>query len=152
MAYADDDFYYNVYHGDSLHPVDVERWLERASDELDALTHGRLINAHPTDSSHAAKVKKAACAIAEALYSIDLHQKAAAATKQEDGSYRGPVTSISSGRESISFSAGNSSASVYSAAAMSETEHRKLMSSIAVKYLAHVPDANGINLLYAGVN
>lgn len=152
MAYADDDFYFNVYYGDSLRPDDVGRWLERASDELDALTHGRLINAHPTDPSHAAKVKKAACAIAEALYSIDVQQKATAATKQDDGSYRGAITSVSSGRESISFSAGSASASVYAAAAMSETEHRKLMSSIAVKYLANVPDANGINLLYAGVN
>lgn len=150
MAYADEDFYFNTYYGDSLRPDDVEKWLERASDELDTLTRGRLINAQPVNSSHITKIKKAACAIAEALHSIDVQQKAAAATKQDDGSYRGPVTSISSGRESISFSAGNASASVYAAAAISEAERQKLISSIAVKYLANIPDANGVNLLYAG--
>lgn len=58
--------------------------------------------------------------------------------------------SVSSGRESISYSVGNTSASVYAAAAANFAEQNKLVGSIAVKYLANIPDANGTNLLYAG--
>lgn len=100
--------------------------------------------------AHAVKVKKAVCAIAEALYWIDVQRRASSAQKAEDGSYHGAVASISSGRESISYSAGGASSSVYAAAATSAEAQTNLIGSIAAQYLANIPDANGINLLYAG--
>lgn len=151
MAYTDYDFYRTKYYGEDLEPNSADRWLDMASDELDTLTFGRLTFAFPTFEPHAVKVKKAVCAVADALFHIDEQQKAAAAKKAEDGSYRGAVASISSGRESISFSAVGASASSYAAAASSEAERAKLTGSIVSKYLANIPDANGINLLYAGV-
>lgn len=150
MAYADYTFYTESYYGDLLTSENANKWLEAASDELDTLTFGRLTFAFPEIAAHVSKVKKAVCAIAETLYSIDLQRKATAATKTEDGTIRGAIASVSSGRESISYSTGNTSGSVYAAAAANEVERDKLISSAAVKYLANVPDAKGINLLYAG--
>lgn len=150
MAYTDFDFYSKKYLGDVLTENNAEKWLERASDELDVLAFGRLTFAFPTVETHAIKVKKAVCAIAEALYYIEMQQRAASAQKAEDGSYHGAVSSISSGRESVSYAAGASGASVYALAAASTEARASLLSSIAAKYLANIPDANGVNFLYAG--
>ncbi len=152
MAYADYTFYSDTYHGDVLTEKNADKWLDRASDELDALTFGRLTSAFPAVEAHAVKVKKAACAIAEARCFIDEQRRAASVQKAEDGSYRGAVSSISSGKESISFAAiGNAvGASVYAAAAASAEAQTGLIRDIAAKYLANIPDADGINLLYAG--
>lgn len=152
MAYADYDFYRSEFCGDALKTPAASRWLEAASDELDALTFGRLETAFPQEARHAAKIKKAVCAIAEALYFIDAQRRAAIAQKGEDGSYRGAVASVSSGKESISFASvsGSAAASAYAAAAASPAAERALIGEIAAKYLARIPDANGVNLLYAG--
>lgn len=149
-SYTDFTFYTDSFFGDVLTEKNANKWLSLASDELDTFTFGRLSFAFPTVELHAEKVKKAVCAIAEALYNIDLQRKAVTAQPSADGSYRGAVSSISSGRESISYSVSNASASIYAAAAASAVEQNKLLGSITVKYLANIPDANGINLLYAG--
>lgn len=149
-AYADFDFYRDVFFGDTLTEKDAPKWLSIASDELDAPTFGRLSSAFPTVPAHAEKVRKAVCAIAEALYHIDLQRKATAVQQASDGSYRGAVASVSSGKESISYSVNMANASTYAAAAADAGEQIKLVNSIAAKYLANMPDANGINLLYAG--
>ncbi len=149
-AYADLTFYKDSYFGDVLTDENANKWLSLASDEIDTLTFGRLTFAFPTVEAHIEKVKKAVCAVAEALYHIDLQRKAVTAQQTADGSYRGAVASVSSGRESVSYAVGSASASTYAAAAANADEQTKLLSSIAVKYLANIPDANGINLLYAG--
>lgn len=149
--YADYNFYQNVFYGEIIPRCKAHKWLSLASDEIDTLTFGRLTNAFPSVETHVEKVKKAVCAIAEALYQIDIQHKAVAAQHNADGSYRGAVASISSGRESISYAVGNISASTYAAAAASAVEQDKLLSRIAEKYLANIPDINGVNLLYAGV-
>lgn len=150
MAYADYTFYKDSYYGDMLTEDNADKWLDRASDEVDALTFGRLTFAFPTVAAHATKVCKAVCAVAEALYQIDLQRRATAAQQAADGTYRGAIASVSSGRESISYTVNTASASVYAAAVANENERMKLLSSIAVKYLANIPDAEGVNLLYAG--
>lgn len=150
MAYADYDFYTGVYYGNLSRSDGIEIWLERASDELDVFTFGRLLNAFPVEDTHEAKVKKAVCAIADALYLVDNQRKAAAPQKQEDGSYHGAVSSISSGGESVSYSKADSG-SVYAEAAASKEKEFELVRGLAYKYLAGIPDANGVNLLYAGV-
>ena len=149
-AYADLTFYKDSFFGDVLTDKNANKWLSLASDEIDTLTFGRLTFAFPTVEAHIEKVKKAVCAVAEALFYIDLQRKAASAQVTDEGTYRGSVASISSGRESISYSVNNASASVYAAAAANAAEQSRLIGSIAAKYLANIPDANGINLLYAG--
>lgn len=150
MAYADYTFYSDAYHGDVLTEKNADKWLDRASDELDAITFGRLTFAFPTVEIHAVKVKKAACAIAESLCFIDEQRRAASVQKAADGSYRGAVASISSGKESISYAVNGAAASTYAAAAASTEAQTALIGNIAAKYLANIPDANGVNLLYAG--
>ena len=150
FLYTDFTFYGSSYFGDTLTEETAPKWLERASDELDAITFGRLTFAFPTMEAHAAKVKKAVCAIAEALYWIDVQRRASSAQKAEDGSDHGAVASISSGRESISYSTSGANSSVYAAAATSAEAQTNLIGSIAAQYLANIPYANGVNLLYAG--
>lgn len=150
MSYADYTFYKTSYYGDMLTEDNADKWLGAASDEIDTLTFERLTFAFPVVAAHVTKVRKAVCAVAEALYQIDLQHKAATAQKAADGSYRGAIASVSSGRESISYSVNNVSASVYAAAAANDNERMKLICNTAVRYLANIPDAEGVNLLYAG--
>ena len=150
MAYADYDFYTSVYAGDVLTEQNAAKWLTRASDELDAVTFHRLASGFPTEESHAVRVRKAVCAVAETLYHVDEARRAMAAVQDERGNYHGPVTSVSSGRESVSY-ASNGNTSSYTKAAMDTTVLASLILGDAVRYLAGVPDANGVNLLYAGV-
>lgn len=152
MAYADFTFYRDTFHGDVLTTENAEKWLDRASDTVDHFTFDRLVHAFPEVEAHVIKVKKAVCAIAEALCCIDEQRRAASIQRAEDGSYRGAVASISSGKESISFATASSAvgASAYAAAAASAEAQAALISEIAATYLANVPDAEGVNLLYAG--
>lgn len=152
MAHTDYEFYTSTFYGDVLTEANADKWLDRASDEVDHLTFGRLAEAFPTEEAHAVKVRKAVCAIAEALCCIDEQRRAASLKQAEDGSFRGAVASISSGKESISFaSIGNTAnASSYAAAAADPAVQDELIRDTAVRYLANVPDANGVNLLYAG--
>ena len=150
MAYADFTFYDETFHGDVLTSDNAEKWLDRASDEVDHITFSRLISAFPTNEAHAVKVRKAVCAVAEALYYIDEQRRVVSAQKIDDGTYRGAVASISSGRESISYVVNGAAASMYAAAVANAEARANLIVDIAVGYLANVPDANGINLLYAG--
>lgn len=147
--YTDIEFYLNVYHGDTLTMDNAEKWLDRASDYIDHITFHRLEKAFPIVGSDVMKVRKAVCAIAEALYMIDIQRKAGAAKAGTDGSITGAVASVSSGRESISYATGGT-ASVYSAAASSTSAADSYIRNVAEPYLANVPDKNGINLLYAG--
>ena len=71
--------------------------------------------------------------------------------KAEDGQYRGAVASVTSGKESISYAVNGNAATVYATAAANPAALTELLYGIAVKYLSNVPDANGVNLLYAGV-
>ena len=150
MAYADYQFYTEKYFGDTLEYNFAPKWLEKASDTLDSLTYNRLSFAFPTVEAHANKAKKAVCAIADALYLVDIQKTAVSAQKTEDGEIHGAISSISSGRESISYVAKGAD-SVYGKAASDEKELARLLYQITLAYLAGIPDANGINLLYGGL-
>ena len=65
MAYADYDFYSNVYKG-TLSKADFERLAERASDYIDGRTNYILKTAGiPDDMTE--RVKKACCALSEII-------------------------------------------------------------------------------------
>ena len=151
MPYADFDFYRETYYGEILTEENAGRWLSRASDEVDALTFGRLISAFPIVENHVEKVRKAVCAVADALFLTDAQRLAVSAQKAEDGQYRGAVKSVTSGKESVSYFTDAAAATMYAAAAVSPETLSVLVRETAAKYLANVPDANGVNLLYAGV-
>ena len=76
MAYADYRFYTTTYYGDTVPESDFQKYAERASDRIDAITFDRLVNGFPEEERAATKVKKAVCAVAETLYQIDQIKKA----------------------------------------------------------------------------
>lgn len=149
--YADYSFYTDTFYGDTLTESNANKWLDRASDFVDVLTFNRLETAFPTEERHIVRVKKAVCAIADALFLIDTQRKAGAAQIGADGKYTGAISSISSGKESISYATGGT-ASVYSVAASSNDAADRYTRRLAEIYLANVPDADGVNLLYAGID
>ena len=47
--YSTSQFYVEEYFGNEIPLDDINKYLSRASDELDTLTYGRLIKAYPTE-------------------------------------------------------------------------------------------------------
>ena len=158
MAYADYQFYTEKYYGDTVPESDFQKYAERASDRIDAITFDRLVNGFLEEERAVTNVKKAVCAVADALYKIDQIKKASMETigtvTREDGTVVSKaVSSVSSGAESISYVTGTtgSNTDIYSQAAMDKKVENVLLRQIATDYLAGVVDKNGICLLYAGM-
>ena len=158
MAYADYQFYTTTYYGDTVPESDFDKYAECASDRIDAITFDRLVNGFPEEERAATKVKKAVCAVAEALYQIDQIKKASMESVgtviREDGTVvNKAVSSISSGSESISFATGSSGGteSIYGQAAVVKKAESVLLYQVATEYLSGVADEKGLCLLYAGL-
>ena len=158
MAYADYQFYTEKYYGDTVPESDFQKYAERSSDRIDAITFGRLANGFPEEERAVTKVKKAVCAVADALYQIDQIKKASmesvGTVTREDGTVVSKaVSSISSGSESISFATGISGGteSIYGQAAVDKKVESVLLYQVAMEYLSGVTDKKGICLLYAGL-
>lgn len=158
MAYVDYQFYTEKYYGDTVPESEFPKYAERASDRIDAITFDRLINGFPKEERAVTKVKKAVCAVAEALYRIDQIKKASmesvGTVTREDGTVVSKaVSSISSGSESISFATGSSgnTESIYGQAAIDKKVESVLLYQVATEYLSGVTDKKGICLLYAGL-
>lgn len=158
MAYADYQFYTTTYYGDTVPGSDFLKYAERASDRIDAITFDRLVDGFPEEERASTKVKKAVCAVAEALYQIDQIKKASmesvGTVTREDGTVVSKaVSSISSGSESISFATGSSgnTESIYGHAALDKKVESVLLYQVATEYLSGVTDKKGICLLYAGI-
>lgn len=158
MAYADYQFYTEKYYGDTVPESDFPKYAERASDRIDMITFDRLVDGLPDDERSQTKIKKAVCALADAIYQIDQVKKASMETvgtvTREDGTVVSKaVSSISSGSESISFATGSSGGteSIYGQAAVDKKVESVLLYQVATEYLSGVTDKKGICLLYAGI-
>ena len=158
MAYADQQFYTEKYYGDTVPESEFPKYAERASDRIDSITFDRLVNGFPEEERAVTKVKKAVCAMADALYQIDQIKKASmesvgTVTKEDGTVVSKAVSSISSGSESISFATGSSGGteSIYGQAAVDKKVESVLLYQVATEYLSGVTDKKGICLLYAGL-
>lgn len=159
MAYVDYQFYTEKCYGDTVPESDFLKYAERASDRIDKITFDRLATGLPENERAQTKIKKAVCAVADALYQIDQIKKASMETvgtvTREDGTVTGKmVSSISSGSESISYATGSSgsmSESIYGQAALDKKVENVLLYQIAAEYLSNVGDKKGTNLLSAKV-
>ena len=67
MAYADFEFYTTTYHGNVVPESDFDRIADLASDFLDVITFGRLIDGLPDDERGKTKVQKAVCAVKDSV-------------------------------------------------------------------------------------
>ena len=165
MAYADYDFYTTSYFGSVVPEADFPRLAERASDFVDLMTSGRLVDGLPTNERSQKRIKKAVCSLAELMYQIELAEKnatdaAASGTSTaigSGGSTTGIVTSVSSGSESISYATPQqigASAKEWSAvySVVGDTQKTNdLLLKTALPLLMKVRTDDGIPILYAGV-
>lgn len=163
MAYADYKFYIESF-GNVVPEADFPRLSERASDFIDLITHGRLVNGLPTNEYFQKRIKKAVCSLAEILYQIELAEKnavnqaSANLTDTNVGNIStGVVTSVSSGSESISYATpqqiGASAkewSAVYAAAGDAQKTNA-LLTRTVLPLLMGVRTDDGIPILYAGV-
>lgn len=150
--YADIELYKTLY--GEIETSEYNRLVWRAANLLDKYTTGidgvrKLQAAFPVDIDAEEAVKRCECALVNLLRDIEAAEKIGTAQTRADGlTVSGPVSSVSSGAESISYSSGGS---VVSAAAGDISARNRLIAATVREYLCGMKDANGVNLLYMGV-
>lgn len=153
--YADYEYYQTEY-GGKMSADDYKRFERRAERRIDGITGNKLQFAFPTNERDVEAVKDCVCELADFLYQIDSYNTAAmesmGTVAQADGTVKGKViTSISSGSESIGYSAAGSASTATMEAAKDKKVADTMVYGIVRDGLGGVPDSNGVNLLYAGI-
>ena len=153
--YADYTYYQTEY-GGKMSADDFKRFGRRAERRLDGITGNKLQFAYPTNERSIEAVKDCVCELADFLYQIDTYNAAAmdsmGTVAQADGTVKGKViTSISSGSESIGYSASSSASTTISEAAKDKKVADATIYGVVQDGLTGVADSNGVNLLYAGI-
>lgn len=153
--YADYQYYQTEY-GGQMSANDFKRFDRKAERRIDGITGGKLQIAFPVSERDVEAVKDCVCELADLLWQIDSYNNAAmesmGTVAQADGTVKGKViTSISSGSESIGYSAGGSANTAVTEAAKDKKVADTMIYSIVRDNLGGIPDANGVNLLYAGI-
>ena len=150
--YVDFDFYQKTYGGEV---ITADRWeavATRADVFIDRITFNRLQDYSPEKEAHWISIRFAVCALAELMdtirgYKAEAHRAATAGGATAQG---GRVKSVTSGRESITYAEGTNAITALYMAAENPAEEYRLYYKAVEPYLADIPDARGINLLYAG--
>ena len=154
MAYVTLE-YFNTVCSDALAEEVFNNLEWEARRIVDAHTTGidnvrKLRNAFPTDEDDAEAVKRCMCRLIKLMNDIAEAEKKRGAVQRCDGTVTtGPVSSVSSGSESISYAAASDTA--IDAAVSDISARNRLFSQTVCEYLSGVCDANGVNLLYMGV-
>ena len=154
--YADFTYYQTEYRGKAIKSEeDFNHFGRKAERRLDAITGNKLQFAFPTKEEDAEAVKDCLCELTEFFYQIYAYQitvmDSAGVVAQADGTVKGKViSSISSGSESISYSTGGSTSNSIMEAAKDKKVMDMQIYGIVQNGLSAVPDANGVNLLFAG--
>lgn len=157
MGYATYNYYKSIYGEDSMPETDFKRMSWEACRRLDTLTLNKLKFAFPTNEDDAEAVKRCVCKLIEIAGQIEAANKRVSEgqgyTIDESGTLRGKVvSSVSSGSESISYTAKAEGSSTLIDAVLSDKAAQEfLYRETAREYLSLVPDSNGVNLLYAGI-
>ena len=155
--YADFNYYQTEYCGKVIESADdFAHFGRKAERRIDAITGRKLQFAFPTNEKDIETVKDCVCELAEFLYQLDSYQSAvmdnAGVVEQADGTVRGKViTSISSGSESIGYSAKSSADTSLMEAAKDKKVADAMILSMVRDGLIWTADANGVDLLYAGI-
>ncbi len=158
MTYADEKYYTEMWMTGTIPVENLEGYLSRASMEIDNMTFGRLRKGLPEDEYYQDRIRSATCEVADLLYSYNIADNLAMQALKEmnskELSEKG-IKSISDGTESITYNTGNDLASqakaMFPELASTRVERNKAVSHVIRRYLAGIPDAEGTNLLYAGV-
>lgn len=152
MGYITYEYYKSIYGEDSMLETDFDRLSWEACRRIDVLTLNKLKFAYPTDPDAIEAVKRCVCKLIEIAYQIEAASKRISEGQgyvtDESGALRGKVvSSISSGSESISYTAKAESGSTFIDAVLSDkTAQEKLYAETVRDFLFLVPDSNGISL------
>ena len=154
--YVDYEFYKDLYGADAVPESDFNRLSWETQKRVDNFTFGKLKFAFPTNEDDAEAVKRCVCKLIEIASAIESANKrvndAQGYVADDNGVHGKVVSSVSSGSESISYTAKSESGITLIDAVLSDKAAQdKLYADTVKEYLAGVPDANGVNLLYAGV-
>ena len=138
MAYADYEYYKDIYLGTAISEQDFPRLSLRANSFLDYYTQGRAAQNQELDA-----LKMACCAIAEQYQNIDLASKAAlhALQNSANAGEAGELQSQSVGSWSKTYRSGGESAQQATTAAQAA---QASLASAAAQYLSST------GLLYRG--
>lgn len=160
MAYIEYSDYTAIY--SELSEADFNRLQWLAEKRLDNLTTGvdgyaKLKEAFP-DGDDGEAVKRCLCELIHLSYQIEEAENrirtAQSLITNADGTVNGAViSSKSSGSESVSYAAINSSttgSTLVDAAVSDKTVQQQLYTDTVREYLSGVHDANGVNVLYMG--
>lgn len=155
-SYVTYEFYKELYGNDAISESDFNRLSWEACRRVDVLTLNKLRFAFPTNEDDAESIGRCVCKLIEIAAQIEAANKRVSEgqgyTTDESGALRGKVvSSVSSGSESISYTAKAESGSTLIDAVMSDKAAQdRLYWDTIREYLSFVQDANGVNLLYAG--
>ena len=135
---------------------EAERVMNDATTGVDGVC--KLRQAFPTDEYSVTAVRRCACALIDELRQLEVAaeniRKAQTLMENADGTVQSrQIASRSSGSESISYVTGSSAragGTAVDAAVSDLTARQKLLDDKVRWYLAGVPDAHGVNLLYLG--
>lgn len=157
-SYVDYEYYKSIYGKDAISESDFMRLSWEACRRIDVLTVNKLKFAFPTNEEDAETVRRCVCKLIEIAAQIEAAGKRVAEAQgyEQDegtGALRGKVvSSVSSGSESISYTAKAESGSTLIDTVMADKAAQdRLYLDTVREYLAFVPDANGVNLLYTGL-
>lgn len=153
--YADFDYYAQEYAGKLIEEDEFKKYAKKASSRMDAITGNKLQFAFPENEEDVEKVKDCMCEVAEFLKKLqnyeDMSVQGMGYQTNAEGQLQGKVIkSVSSGSESVSYSATESVQTALSDAARSKDEAKKQIFEIVQDNLSTVQDYNGVYLLYAG--
>lgn len=161
MKYIDYEFYKTLYGEENMQESDFNRICWKAEREVDKATTGidgvkKLKVAFPLDEEDAEVVKRCIVELVNFLYMLEESEKNANLLnqfqKRDDGSVQGKViSSVSAGNETISYAVGKSVDTVFSNAIKDLPNKDKTIYQLISSELRDLTDANGVNLLFAGV-
>ena len=148
---------YTALYG-TVEESDFNRISYDACRHIDRLTTGidgvkKLKTAFPTDEDAAEAVKRCTAAVINFLIQLDALEKTASSvrgyTETANGMQGKVVSSVSSGNESVSFSAGDTK-TLADVSASDISTRNQAISNIVYEHLSGIADSNGVNLLSMG--
>lgn len=151
---------YNQFYSDSIEEKDFNRLAFHASKKADVLTTGvdgvkKLKVAFPTDEDDIETVKASICGVIHLMRQIESLEESISSGQgyitREDGTLLGKtVTSVSSGSESISYSASASGQTRASVLVNDSEAREREYKTILEEGFRGIDDANGVHLMYRG--
>lgn len=156
MGYVTYDYYKSIYGEDSMSETDFNRLSWEACRKVDTLTLNKLKFAFPINEDDIEAVKRCICKLIDIAGQIEAANKRASEGQgyvtDANGTHGKVVSSVSSGSESISYTAKAEGGSTMIDAVLSDkTAQERLYRDTVREYLSLVQDSNGVNLLYAGI-